>query len=69
MLLGIAFFGGTASEAFDRLKEAHFIREIASPPSATSTPSYGSAASRAIAMLFGFFSRSVRPRRFERRAH
>ena len=66
-LLGIAFFMGTASEAFDRLKEAHFIREVGLPPSATSTPWCGLAASAAIAMLFGFFAVGALQRRFERR--
>ena len=61
-LLGIAFFMGTASEAFDRLKEAHFIREVGLPAVGHLDP-----VRRRVAMLFGFFAVGALQRRFERR--
>jgi MFS transporter, DHA3 family, tetracycline resistance protein len=67
MLLGIAFFIGTASEAFDRLKEAHFIREIGLPSLGGFDPVVWFGAFTAGSMLFGFFAVGVLLRRFERR--
>jgi DHA3 family tetracycline resistance protein-like MFS transporter len=67
MLLGIAFFIGTASEAFDRLKEAHFIREIGLPSVGGLDPVFWFGAFTAVSMLFGFFAVGVLLRRFERR--
>jgi MFS transporter, DHA3 family, tetracycline resistance protein len=66
MLLGIAFFIGTASEAFDRLKEAHFIREIGLPSIGDLDAVVWFGGFTAIAMLFGFFAVGVLQRRFER---
>ena len=67
MLLGIAFFVGTASEAFDRLKEAHFIREVGLPSVGDLDPVVWFGLFAAVAMLFGFFALGALQRRFERR--
>jgi MFS transporter, DHA3 family, tetracycline resistance protein len=67
MLLGIAFFIGTASEAFDRLKEAHFLREIGLPSVGDLDPVVWFGAFTAVSMLFGFFAVGLLLRRFERR--
>jgi MFS transporter, DHA3 family, tetracycline resistance protein len=66
MLLGIAFFIGTASEAFDRLKEAHFIREIGLPSVGNLDAVVWFGGFTVVAMLFGFFAVGVIQRRFER---
>ena len=66
MLLGIAFFIGTASEAFDRLKEAHFIRDIGLPAVGNLDAVVWFGGFAAIAMLFGFFAVGVLQRHFER---
>jgi hypothetical protein len=66
MLLGIAFFIGTASEAFDRLKEAHFIRDIGLPSVGGLDPVVWFGAFSVVAMLFGFFAVGAIQRRFAR---
>jgi MFS transporter, DHA3 family, tetracycline resistance protein len=66
MVLGIAFFIGTASEAFDRLKEAHFIREIGLPAVGDLDPVVWFGAFVLVAMLFGFFAVGALQRRFAR---
>jgi MFS transporter, DHA3 family, tetracycline resistance protein len=67
MLLGIAFFIGAASEAFDRLKEAHFIREIGLPTIGDLDAVVWFGGFAAVAMLFGFFALGALQRRFEKR--
>lgn len=66
LLLGIAFFIGTASEAFDRLKEAHFLREIGLPAIGHLDAVVWFGGFAAIAMLFGYFAIGSLQRRFER---
>jgi MFS family permease len=66
LLLGIAFFAGAASEAFDRLKEAHFIRAIGLPTLGDLDAVVWFGGFSAVAMLFGFFAVGVLQRRFER---
>lgn len=66
MLLGIAFFIGTASEAFDRLKEAHFIRDIGLPALGHLDAVVWFGGFTAVAMVFGFFAVGALQRRFER---
>jgi MFS family permease len=66
LVLGIAFFAGTASEAFDRLKEAHFLRAIGLPSIGNLDAVVWFGGFTAIAMLFGFFAVGVLQRRFER---
>ena len=46
LLIVVELFMGMSSEAFDRLKEAHFLRDVGLPRSATSTRSSGSGSSR-----------------------
>jgi DHA3 family tetracycline resistance protein-like MFS transporter len=67
MLLGIAFFIGAASEAFDRLKEAHFLREIGLPTIGHLDAVVWFGGFAAVAMLFGFFALGALQRRFEKR--
>jgi hypothetical protein len=67
LLLGIAFFVGAASEAFDRLKEAHFIREIGLPAVGDLDAVVWFGGFAAVAMLFGFFAVGALQRRFEKR--
>jgi DHA3 family tetracycline resistance protein-like MFS transporter len=66
LLLGIAFFIGTASEAFDRLKEAHFLREIGLPAAGHLDAVVWFGGFTAVAMLFGYFAIGALQRRFER---
>jgi DHA3 family tetracycline resistance protein-like MFS transporter len=66
LLLGIAFFIGTASEAFDRLKEAHFIRDIGLPAVGNLDAVVWFGGFAAVAMLFGYFAVGALQRRFER---
>jgi DHA3 family tetracycline resistance protein-like MFS transporter len=66
LLLGIAFFIGTASEAFDRLKEAHFLREIGLPAVGHLDAVVWFGGFTAVAMLFGYFAIGALQRRFER---
>ena len=66
LLLGIAFFIGTASEAFDRLKEAHFLREIGLPAIGHLDAVVWFGGFAAVAMLFGYFAIGALQRRFER---
>jgi MFS transporter, DHA3 family, tetracycline resistance protein len=66
MLLGIAFFIGTASEAFDRLKEAHFIRDIGLPAVGDLDPVVWFGGFVLVAMVFGFFAVGALQRRFAR---
>jgi MFS family permease len=64
LLAATEVFGGFGAEAFDRLTEAHVIRDIGFPSSIT--PVYGFGVVSAISMVFGFFA--VRPliRRIDR---
>lgn len=66
LLLGIAFFVGASSEAFDRLKEAHFLREIGLPGIGDLDAVVWFGGFLAISMLFGFFAVGALERRFER---
>lgn len=65
LLLGIAFFIGAASEAFDRLKEAHFLREIGLPAVGHLDAVVWFGGFTAVAMLFGYFAVGALQRRFE----
>jgi MFS transporter, DHA3 family, tetracycline resistance protein len=57
LLAATELFAGFGAEAFDRLTEAHVIRDVGFPSSIT--PVYGFGVISAIAMVFGFFA--VRP--------
>jgi hypothetical protein len=56
---------GTASEAFDRLKEAHFLREIGLPSVGHLDAVVWFGGFAAVAMLFGYFAVGALQRRFE----
>jgi MFS transporter, DHA3 family, tetracycline resistance protein len=66
LLIGIALIGGMSSEAFDRLKEAHFIRDIGMPSVGDFDPVVWFGAFSAVAMVFGFFAIGRLQKRFER---
>jgi len=67
LLVGITFVTGMSSEAFDRLKEAHFLRDIGLPTLGHFDPVVWFGAFAAVSMLFGFFAVGALVRRFERR--
>jgi DHA3 family tetracycline resistance protein-like MFS transporter len=65
-LIGIALIGGLSAEAFDRLKEAHFIRDIGLPSVGQLDPVVWFGLFSLAAMLFGFLALGRLQRRFER---
>jgi DHA3 family tetracycline resistance protein-like MFS transporter len=67
LLTGIALIGGTGAEAFDRLKEAHFIRDIGLPTIGNFEPVVWFGALSVVSMVFGFFFVGRLRKRFERR--
>jgi MFS transporter, DHA3 family, tetracycline resistance protein len=66
LLIGIALVGGMSSEAFDRLKEAHFLRNIGLPAIGGFDAVVWFGAFSAVAMIFGFFVLGRLQKRFER---
>ena len=64
LLVATELFVGMSSEAFDRLKEAHVIRDIGLP--GTVDPVFWFGALGAVAMAFGFFAVGHVLRRVER---
>jgi DHA3 family tetracycline resistance protein-like MFS transporter len=66
LLIGIALIGGTGAEAFDRLKEAHFLRDIGLPSIGHFEPVIWFGAFSVVSMVFGFFAVGRLRRRFER---
>jgi DHA3 family tetracycline resistance protein-like MFS transporter len=66
LLIGIALIGGMGAEAFDRLKEAHFIRDIGLPAAGHFEPVMWFGAFSVVSMVFGFFAVGRLRRRFER---
>ena len=66
LLIGIALVGGMSAEAFDRLKEAHFIRDVGLPSVGHFQPVVWFGAFSVVAMLFGFFAVGRLQKRFER---
>jgi DHA3 family tetracycline resistance protein-like MFS transporter len=64
LLVATELFAGMASEAYDRLREAHVIRDVGMPSSPDSVIWFGGAA--ALAMVFGFFAVGPILRRVER---
>ena len=67
MLFGIALIGGMGAEAFDRLKEAHFIRNIGLPTIGGFEPVVWFGALSAVSLLFAFFAVGAMRNRFERK--
>jgi len=66
LLIGIALIGGMGAEAFDRLKEAHFIRDIGLPSAGHFQPVIWFGAFSVVSMVFGFFGVGRLRKRFER---
>ncbi|HMJ00563.1 MAG TPA: MFS transporter [Gaiellaceae bacterium] len=66
MIIGIAVFAGASSEAFDRLKEAHFLRDVGLPSIGHFPAVVWFGAIAVVAMLFGFFAIGALQKRFER---
>jgi len=66
IVIGIALFVGLSSEAFDRLKEAHFIRDIGLPSVGGLDAVVWFGGFTVVAMVFGFFAVGALQRRFER---
>ncbi|MFL6006557.1 MAG: MFS transporter [Gaiellaceae bacterium] len=66
LLFGIALIGGMGAEAFDRLKEAHFIRDVGLPTIGGFEPVVWFGALSAVAMVFAFFAAGTLRKRFER---
>jgi MFS transporter, DHA3 family, tetracycline resistance protein len=67
MLIGITFFAGMASEAFDRLREAHFLRDVGLPSVGSLQPIVWFGIFSAVSLVFGFFAVGRLIRRFEHR--
>jgi MFS transporter, DHA3 family, tetracycline resistance protein len=66
LIIGIALFVGLSAEAFDRLKEAHFLRDVGLPAVGGFEPVVWFGLFSVVAMVFGFFVVGVLQRRFER---
>ncbi len=66
LLLAAAFFTGMSSEAFDRLKEAHFIRDIGLPRVGSLDPVIWFGLFGACALVVGLVASTVLIRRAER---
>ena len=66
LLVGIALIGGMGAEGFDRLKEAHFIRDVGLPSVGDFEPVVWFGAFSLVGMVFGFFGVGRLRRRFER---
>jgi MFS transporter, DHA3 family, tetracycline resistance protein len=66
LLIGIELVGGMGAEAFDRLKEAHFIRDIGLPGIGNFEPVVWFGAFSVVSMVFGFFAIGRLRARFER---
>jgi len=66
LLFGIALIGGMGAEAFDRLKEAHFIRDIGLPTIGNFEPVVWFGALSAVSLVFAFFAVGALRKRFER---
>jgi DHA3 family tetracycline resistance protein-like MFS transporter len=65
-LLVSEFFAGMSSEAYDRLRDAHVLRDIGLPHGVSLSPAVWFGIVAAIAMVFGFFAAGALARRFER---
>jgi DHA3 family tetracycline resistance protein-like MFS transporter len=65
VVIGIALIGGMGAEGFDRLKEAHFIRDVGLPSFGHFEPVVWFGAFSVVSMVFGFFGVGRLRRRFE----
>lgn len=67
LLVGITFFAGMSSEAFDRLKEAHLLRDVGLPAVGHLDAVVWFGIFAGASMVLGFFAVGAVVRRFERR--
>ncbi len=65
LLIGVDFFMGMSSEAFDRLKEAHFLRDVGLPAVGSLDPVVWFGIFWLVGMVFGFFATGRLIKRFE----
>lgn len=65
LLVAIDFFMGMSSEAFDRLKEAHFLREVGLPAVGDLAPVVWFGMLWLVGMIIGFFAVGRLLKRFE----
>jgi MFS transporter, DHA3 family, tetracycline resistance protein len=66
LLVGVDFFMGMSSEAFDRLKEAHFLRDVGLPGIGNLDPVVWFGLFWLVGMVLGFFATGWMLKRFER---
>lgn len=66
LLVGVDFFMGMSSEAFDRLKEAHFLRDVGLPAVGHLSPVLWFGIFWLIGMVLGFLGTGRVIKRFER---
>jgi len=66
LLVGVEFFMGMSSEAFDRLKEAHFLRDIGLPAAGHLNPVLWFGSFWLVGMVLGFVGTGRLIKRFER---
>jgi hypothetical protein len=66
LLVGVELFMGMSSEAFDRLKEAHFLRDVGLPSVGNFDPVVWFGVFWLVGMVFGFFALGRILKRFER---
>ena len=66
LILAIAFFAGASTESFDRLWEAHFLRDIGLPSLGSLDPVVWFGIFGAVSMVLGIFASEFLVRRFER---
>jgi len=66
LLIASELFAGMSSEAYDRLKEAHVLRDIGLPRAPSLSPVIWFGLVSVVAMVFGFFAVTAVLRRVER---
>lgn len=66
LLVGVTFFTGMSSEAFDRLKEAHFLRDVGLPAIGNLDPVIWFGIFWLVGMVLGFVATGWLIKRFER---
>lgn len=69
LMMGITFFAGMASESFDRLWEAHFIREVGLPGFGSLDPVVWFGVFNTGGLVVSLVASSLLVRRFERVGH
>jgi MFS family permease len=66
LLVAVGVFAGMSSEGFDRLKEAHFLRDVGLPVVGHLSPVVWFGVFYLVGMAFGFVGTTYLIRRFER---